>query len=265
MADGRPPTDWTEELIVQAAFSMDYPPTPDIAAVIRTRLAANAPLRRPAFPFPGPLVRALVAGAAVLSLGLAAILSASSGAREAIAEFLGLRVAGEQIAILTPPAAGETATPFPSPVALESYATPVPASGLASAVGFEPVYPPGYGDPDATYVVDYADVKVAVLQYEDFNLWEANLAGPEFDKRILFFGKGVAVLEELTVNDQPAYWIAGGGHIVRFVGADGTVVAGSERTVDRDTLVWRSATGVNYRLETGLALEDALAVAETLP
>jgi hypothetical protein len=67
------------------------------------------------------------------------------------------------------------------------------------------------------------------------------------------------------VGGQAAYWIAGGGHIVRFVDASGTVVAGSERTVERNTLIWQSASGTNYRLETDLTQAEALALAETLP
>ena len=265
MAERRPPPDWTEELLVQAARSLEYPPTPDIAAAVRLRLAA--PPARPARPRPLPLIwaRMAVAGIAVVLVGLIVVLSASSSAREAVAEFLGLRVEGEQVRILTPPAPGETATPFPSPVAVEYYATPVAASELEAIVGFEPARPGGAGELEGTYVIAYDRLHVAVLQYADFDLWQVNLDRALFDKQVPFFEKGVRVLVETSVNGQPAWWIEGGGHIMRFVGPDGTVIAGSERTVERNTLAWRSASGMNYRMETDLELSDALAIAETLP
>ncbi len=245
---------------MQAALSVEYPPTPDIASAVRMRLAVvPMPAPRSRMPAAG-WVRPLAAGLAVLVLAVVVVLSASSGAREAVAEFLGLRVKGEQVAILTPPAAGETATPFPTPVALERYATPVAATELEAVLGFEPARPGGAGSPLGTYVVDYADVRVAVLQYETFDIWQVRLPSGN-----PFFGKGVTALVETAVNGNPAYWIAGGGHIVRFAGPDGTVVAGSERTVDRNTLIWASSSGMNYRLETGLPLEEAIAIASTLP
>jgi hypothetical protein len=193
------------------------------------------------------------------------VLSASSGAREAVAEFLGLRVQGERVSILTPSADGQTPTPFPSPVAVEYYATPVPATQLESIVGFEPVHPEGVGELRGTYIVVYEHVRVAVLQYDDFDLWQVDLDRALFEKEVPFFEKDVRVLRETTVNGQPAWWISGGGHIVRFVGHDGMVVAGSERTVERNTLAWRSATGMNYRMETDLSFPEALAIARILP
>ncbi|MEX1104026.1 MAG: hypothetical protein WED87_07235 [Dehalococcoidia bacterium] len=267
MAEMHPPTDWTEELLVRAAMTIDYPPTPDISAAVRLRLAAGAPAR--AVPGrSGPATqwaRPLGVGLAVVVVAFVVALSASSGAREAVAEFLGLRVKGEQIAILPTPAPDATATPFPSPVAIEQYATPVAASDLATEVGFEPARPADAGNLQATYVIDYDGLLVAVLQYERFDLWQVALDGGTFDKGIPFFQKGATVLQETSVNQQPAWWIAGGGHIMRFVGPDGTVVAGSERTVDRNTLVWHSATGMNYRMETDLSLAEAAAIAGTLP
>jgi hypothetical protein len=266
MAERRPPTDWTEELLVQAALSLDYPPTPDIAAAVRLRLATKAVrTRRTRSPLASGPARAVGFGVAMVVLAFVATLALSSGAREALAEFLGLRVKGEQVAILPTPAAGETETPFPSPVALESYATPVAPTDLAAEVGFEPARPEGAGPLRAAYVVDYDGLRVAVLEYSDLDLWQVELDQGKFDKGIPFFQKGVQILSETAVNSQPAWWIAGGGHIMRFVAPDGTVVAGSERTVDRNTLAWRSASGMNYRMETDLSLEEALAVARTLP
>lgn len=210
-------------------------------------------------------MRPVAMAAAGLAVAVSIALSASSDAREAVADFLGLGVKGERVEILPSPEPGMTATPFPTAVALQAYATPVAASDLPSLVGFEPARPEGAGALEGAYVVDYVGVAAAVLQYENFDLWQIDLELEAWEKAIPYYEKGVTVLRETSVNGQPAWWIAGGDHIVRFVGPDGTVVAGSERTVDRNTLVWHSAAGINYRMETDLALEDALTIAATLP
>ena len=256
--------------MLSAARAFDYPPTPDLVSAVRSRLVTAPPrggtrLAVPRLAWAAGLALIAVAGA------FAVAMLASSGARDAVADFLGLSVEGEQITILPTPRSGETATPFPTPRALETYATPVPFDSLPVAAGFTPVLPSGAGAPSSSFVADFAGLKVVIFQYERFDLWQVRLTGQDFGKSVggIFekglFTKESRVLEELTVNLQPAYWISNGSHIVRVVDARGTVVAGSERTVDRNTLVWRSATGINYRLETDLTRDEALEIARTLP
>ena len=252
------PMNWQETMLSRLADELDYPSTPDLIDRVRTRLQ-----ERPAPVGPRRLswapALAGVLGIALLVAGV--VLTASSGVREAVADFLGLAVEGEEIHILPTPAPGVTPTPFPTPRPIESYATPTALGALAAKVGFEPNLPTGYASPKGTYVVDYLGVFVVVLEYERFDLWEAN-AGL-FEKGLVF-SKGVERLAELTINGRPAYWIAPGSHIVRFIGPDGKEVAGSERTVTRNTLVWRGAT-LNYRLETDLSKDEAVRLAESLP
>ncbi|HEX6030386.1 MAG TPA: hypothetical protein VFY90_03070 [Tepidiformaceae bacterium] len=260
--------DWMEELLVQAGGTLDYPPTPDIVSAVRARLAGREE-RQSAAPGAGLRSRAWFApvAAAVVTLTVAGALTlaASRGARHAVADFLGLRVAGEEISIIPTPRTGETPTAPPPTRDIASYATPVAMAAMSSALGFEPALPAGSSQPDATYLVDYQGMKAGVLQYGDFDLWELRLPGGVVGKGLPFFTKETRVLEEVSVNGQPAYWISGGGHIVRFVNAGGTVVAGSERTVERNTLIWQSASGTNYRLETELSKDEALALAKSLP
>jgi hypothetical protein len=261
--------DWTEELLVRAATTVDYPATPDIAGAVRRRLAAggHVPAKRAGLPRWAPGV-ALAAAAGVA--GFAVALGASREAREAVADFLGLSVEGEEIDVLPTAAPGETPTPLPTARPIESYATPVGRGALGAAAGFEPAYPEGAGEPLEVYLVDFAGARIPVLQYERFDLWEARLGpGQTFGKGVgffdkLVFGQGNETLSLVEVSGQPAYWISNGSHVVRFV-EGGTVVAGSERTVERNTLVWQAASGINYRMETDLSLEEALAIAETLP
>ena len=252
---------WEQRLLATAAEQAEVPDTPDIVSTVRDRIAAEPPgqtaLR--------PRVVRVVAAAVVVMVVLALTVAASRDVRDAVADFLGLGVQGEVIERLPTPQRGEAPTPLPTPQNLQAFATPVSAGEASRALGFSPEEPAGAGDPVQVYLVGYSGVQVAVLHYATFDLWEENTG--IFEKSIGFVGKGLpeqTVLEQLTVNGRPAYWIRGGAHLVRFVGADGTVVAGSQRTVLTDTLVWRGAQ-INYRLEGDLDRDAALKMAESLP
>ena len=54
------------------------------------------------------------------------------------------------------------------------------------------------------------------------------------------------------------------GTSVSFFDAEGALVAGSERTVERNALIWRREERF-FRLETKLPFEEALVIAESLP
>ena len=273
-----------ERLLSNAAATFAYPETQDLAPRVLARIAAGRPAR-PALRAGGALVtRGLAAALAVLVVA-AAVLVTWRDAREAVADFLGLAVEGEQIRILPTPAPGETPTALPPDRPLESYATPTTLLGARDRVSFEPQLPRGEGAPLGVYTIDYAGTPVVVLDYGRFALWQVrDLFGDKgvFDKSVplptttpyppgpgLFekglFDKGTQRLAEATVQGRPAYWISGGPHFVRFIGRSGTPVAGSERTVSRNTLVWRGPGGTNYRLEIDGTLEQALEIANSLP
>ena len=100
---------------------------------------------------------------------------------------------------------------------------------------------------------------VVALEYERFDLWQKRGAG-YFVKRV----PRDILIAETDVNGNPAYWIESDGHTIRFVDEDGTEIAGSERTVIGNVLVWNSAETF-YRIEGDLSQEEALAIAESLP
>jgi hypothetical protein len=253
----QPAARWEAVLLADAGSAFSYPATPDIEAGVRLRLAL-VPTALPAWR--GPIVARAAAVALALVAGLALVVVLSRDVRDVVADFLGLAVEGERIEILPTPRPGETPTPLPTPRTLESFATPTTLESAAARLRFAPALIPGIEQAKAVYIVDYLGLAVVVVQYERSDLWETN--GAIFEKGV--FGKGVQVIEQVTVNGQPAYWISGGSHIVRVIGSDGREVAGSERTVTRNTLVWRSA-GFNYRLETELSEAEALGVAVSLP
>jgi hypothetical protein len=257
MVDARTPG-WERELLERAASDAKYPLTPSLAGPVLARIDARSAA-------PGPnrrtVLTAVVAAAAVM-LGIAGSLLVSGNLREAVAGFLGLAVENEVIQILPTPPPGTTPTPFPAPLALEQFATPVTPGEAARVLPLPPALPEPIGDVVGYYLAQYLERTVVIVEYQQFDLWIAESI--VFEKGFVF-SKGVTVIEQLTVRGQPAYWLDGGGHIVRVLDSQGQEVVGSVRTVEGKTLVWRSANR-NYRLETlTLTKSEAVAIAESLP
>lgn len=257
-----------QDLLRSAAAAFQYPETPDLRAGVRAGLASQKPAAG------RPWTRRGLAAAAVAMVAVLIAVTASREVREAVADFLGLAVEGEQIRILPTPAPGETPTALPTPRPLESYATPTTLLGARTLLGFDPRLPVNQGEPRGVYTIQYLGVSVLVLDYERFALWEVRdltvekgivdkSIGGVFDKGA--FEKGVQRLSDASVSGRPAYWISGGPHFMRFLGPDGTPVAGSARTVERNTLIWRGPGGTNYRLEIDGDLDEALRIANSLP
>ena len=257
------PSNWEELLLESAAARIEYPPTPPLASAVSAALAKQTPQRRLR---PHPAARLALAALAVIVAATAAALILMKDVRESVADFLGLAVEGEEIRILPTPAPGVTPTPFPTPQGLSSVATPVSREAVTARLGFAPQFVPGQPEP-AIYVAPYVGVTVLVLDYPEFDLWETDNGLFEKLAAVGSFEKGApaGTVEQVTVNGRPAYWLSGReGHIVRFIGADGKEAAGSQRTVLGNTLAWHGER-LNYRLETELPRERAIAIAETLP
>jgi len=243
-----------ERTLERGAASLAYPPTPRLRGRVLAAIAAAEPAnaqRRPTFAF------AMVAAAVAL---FAAMLALSfPGSRSAIADFFG--VEGSKIERLPTPPSGVTPTPFPPPADLPPAARSVSLSEIAGALGFAPALPDGYGVPDEAFLVDYDGETVSILRYAEFDLWQTR------PRSNLSFGKGLpesVILLEITVSDEPAYFIGGGTHIVAVFDEANREIPGSERTVARNTLIFSTDQAL-YRIETDLPRLDALRIAETLP
>ncbi|MFN0146081.1 MAG: hypothetical protein ACKVT1_06190 [Dehalococcoidia bacterium] len=250
------PDRWEERLLQTTARSAVFPASPDIVSGVMARLPADPVPRHSS----RRVLRPVLAAIAALALATAGLLIGSREARDAVADFLGLAVEGERIELIPPPAPGVTPTPLPAPRPLAEIATLTTKEAVTSRLGFSPAEPPGLGEPLAYYIATYLGVPVVILHYAAFDLWEVD--SPIFEKTA--FGKTTEALEELEVGGRPAYWLSE-PHIVRFLGEDGSVAVGSERTVPGKTLVWRGSR-LNYRLETEtLTREEALAIAASLP
>lgn len=251
--------DWIEQLLADAGAAMVYPPTPDFASSL-----AQATSPMPAAPAARmrPMLRLGVAAVLAVVVVAGVVLATLSSVRDSVADFLGLAVEGERIEHLPTPAPGVTPTPFPTPQDIAAIATPATIDDLRRRLGREPGLIAGRNSPQAIYIIDYNGIPSVILDYRDLTLWET--VGGVFEKFVFVKGATQGSVQETRVNGQPAYWIAGGGHIVRFVGADGREVVGSQRTVLGATLVWHGAV-LGYRMETELPMAEAIAIAERLP
>lgn len=245
-----------DALLRRAAGSVTYPATPDIRAGVMARITAREPA--PAAVAPVDRARPFAFAALVVAAITAAAVLAVPGSRSAVADFFGIQ--GSEVDVLPTPAPGTTPTPLPTPVGIEEIARPSTLADAGRAAGLEPALPAGAGEPEAVWLVRFIETDAVVLEYAEFDLWESTLPAG-------FFQKGLpdgTTLRDHTVNGVPARWISGGTHIVRFIGANGREAAGSQRTVERNTMIWRSAYAF-YRLETDLPFEEALRIAESLP
>jgi hypothetical protein len=187
--------------------------------------------------------------------------------REAIARFFGVQ--GSTIEVLpagTIPTPVATATFAPGggpifPVPLGNIATPTPLDAISASTGFEARLPAGWSQARASFVVAMGRDRVILLQFDDFDLWEARL------EQEANFGKGIepnSIWEELTVNGEPATWLSGTPHYVYYTDSSGTRIESSLRLVERSTLIWRTDYAF-YRIETALPKDEALRIAATLP
>ena len=246
-----------EKLLRVTATKTVYPATPDLTGAVLAGVAATRrqrQLRRhPAILSTPALVGLLLV--ALVSLGALLI----TPSREAIARFFG--VEGSAIEVVPALPTPATITLPSSPNGPRPVGTPLSLSEIAAVAGFELGQPPAADALLEASVLFYGDQAVVVLQYADYDLWQAQL------QQAATFGKQVlpeSILLELTVNREPAIWLSGGNHFVHYLDPDGNSIPGSSRTVGRSTLVWRTTIAF-YRLETNLSLAEALRIAETLP
>jgi len=255
-----------EQHLVSIAKGMEYPRTPDIATSVRKRL-------RPSLPW---FVSRRFAWSLTAILVLFASLMLIPPARAAILEFLEIgivRIFRAEPTPVTPPqqevppsliptAATPTATAVPLIPMLERLAGERSLESAQQLVDYPillPSYPPDLGPPDRIFVQD-AEGNMTIMVWID----------PQNPRQVLMslhlIPPGSWAVEkmdperiqETTVNDQRAIW-AVGPYPVRFSNGNLDFV----RLIEGHVLIWTDGE-VTYRLETGMTLEEAVRVAESL-
>jgi hypothetical protein len=270
-----------ERALSDLGAALEFPPTPDLAAAVTTRLGeapATAPV--PAAPRPRGWLAGLlrlsgwrrlaVAGTVAIVLA-AAVLVASPGTREAVARRLGLR--GVEVRIGEPPP--PTATTRPSDRLELGLGEQVTLEEARRRVSFPPLVP-GVGAlqrPSAVFVdravpeggrvdlVYRARPGLPASQFTDVGLLISQFRGrptSEFIKKVT----GMGLVEAVTVGGEPGYWFSGEPHFFTYRDAGGNFREEQTRLAG-NTLIWQRGE-LTLRLEGQLPKEEALRLAESM-
>ena len=280
MAERRVADAAVERALVEVGARLAFPPTPDLSVAVRARLAAGPPRRPAVWAALGsrPRLAMLLAGAVVMLLAgavvmlLAALLGVSPGARDAVADWLGMR--GVRFF-----SSAETPTVSPTPPAASTRSallggTRVSLETARERVAFPLRLPalPGLEAPDEVYLNTAPAGGVVSLLYEPRPaLPEARDTGiglllTQFRGTAEpFIQQGLpagARLEPVSVGGARGYWIEGAPHVLIYRDERGAVHEERARLAG-NTLLWER-DGITYRLEAALARDDAIAVAVSL-
>jgi hypothetical protein len=237
-----------------------WPPTPDLRAAVETRLAERPSPARPRRR------RWVIAFAVALALLVpaAAVLGISSGARDSVLRWLGLRGASVERVSALPAVAP------PRPLAL---GTPVPLAAAARRVGFRPLLPTGVGAPDGTFAEGRGPDATLALTYPPTT---ARPLVPATGVGLLLIelrgsarGRGITKLvaegtrvRTLTIDGHPAVLFTGSPHVVAFRDARGEERF-DEMRLARNALIVEIG-GVLVRLEADLPGPALVRLAEGL-
>jgi hypothetical protein len=261
-----------DRALADLAASLEFPPTPDLAAAVSARLD-QAPSRTPARPrrwsWPTGWRRLAVAGLAVVLLAVA-VLVASPGTREAVARRLGLRGIGVELGGPPP-----TVTTTPGTRLDLGLGERVTLEEARRRVGFPVLVPQtgGLERPDAVFVseavppggrVDLvwrARPGLPASGFTDAGLLITEFQGqttPEFIKKVAVAGQ----VEFVEVDGEPAYWFSGEPHFFTYLDRAGRFREEQTRLAG-NTLIWQRGE-LTLRLEGELSKEEALRIAESM-
>ena len=278
-----------EWALADLGASLQFPPTPDLAAAVTARVE-EGPARAPARPrFTGAPLRGspdpsrrrwwpglvgwrrlAVAGLAVLVLA-AAVLVASPGTREAVARRLGLRGVGVQIGGPPPP----TVTTTPGTRLDLGLGERVTLAEARRRVGFPVLVPAaaGFDRPEAVFVdeavpaggrvdlVYRARPGLPASQFTDAGLLITEFRGqpePEFLKKVT----GAGMVRSVTVGGEPGFFFSGEPHFFSYQDTTGQFREEQTRLAG-NTLIWQRGD-LTLRLEGQLSQEEALRIAESM-
>lgn len=249
-----------EQALARIGAEIDFPPTPDAAAVVERRLAAGA--ARPRRPRATRRTLVLVLAALALAVGGAL---AVPPARSAIFEWLGLRGATVERVERLPevPVDAGARLELGRPVALED---------ARSRVDFPLLLPDALGAPDAAYLSTYPPGGMVSLVYgSGEGLPRSRLTGvgalltefrgdvtPELVAKLVDQG---TLVERVEVDGRRGLWIEG-EHALLFRSSDGRILEERARLAGSTLLLEHGSLLV--RLEGGLTRERALEIAASL-
>lgn len=252
-----PQSRW-ENLVEQTARQLAYPPTPDLAEPVATRLSA---LRG------SPRGRLQLAWAWIILLALLVALLTVPPVRARVLEFL--QIGAVRIWLVEPTAtpASPPATPQPTPTPLRSLFDldgETTLTAAAQKAGFPiplPTYPANLGPPDGVFYQNLDGRAVILVWLDHAHPGKARLS-------LHILGKGVyaekgspGILTATTVNGTFALWTT--GPYMLFYRSSHGIAGGLRHLVEGHVLIWGNDQ-ISYRLETELPLSEAIKIAESL-
>jgi hypothetical protein len=242
-----------ELALVELGRSIDFPPTPDLAAGVRERIAAErAPRRLPAF---FPARRALVVALAVLAVSVGALM-AVPGTRAAILDFFGLRgVTIERV---------DTLPTVPKQTALDDLGSRVSLDEARELADFEVVVPERLGEPDEVYFLEFPPGGMVSFVYG--SAAEPRALFTQFRATVedAFFKKVEAgtEIEDVRIGGQFGFYLSGNPHVFGYLDEDGQFREETVRLVG-NVLLWERGE-LTLRLEGDMSRDEALRIARSV-
>ena len=238
-----------EQILIQHAGQVRYPPTPDVAQSVRQRLQRRTLSKTIGVTRLGWIV-------VVLVIVLASLFSVPP-LRAAILDFL--RIGAVQIGLPDAALTPSTATPKPALLPLLGETSLAEARTQIPWQIKLPTYPADLGEPDAVFVQSL-DGDALILVWMDKNdPSQVRLSLHMLQSDALVWKKvAVEVVQQTTVHQHTAYWTSGPYLLaIKGKGIDET------RLIEGHVLIWEER-GITYRLECNLTMEEAVKVAESL-
>jgi hypothetical protein len=124
----------------------------------------------------------------------------------------------------------------------------------------QPTYPADLGQPDKVFVQEMNDGEpvVILVWLEPDNLEEVRLSLYQIGNDEFAFKQTTRLVQETTVNGEWAIWVEG-PHLLQLVDS------GRQPWlfVEGNVLIW-AEENQTYRLESGLSMEEAVRIAESM-
>ena len=247
------PNDELDAQLFDLGTRLHWAPTPDMTSVVAASLADPVP------PPSRSDRRRWLAAAAIALLLIGALLVRSSSVRTSVADFLGID--GLRI---------ELGEPETTPTSLPSLGTPTSIQDFARWLPFAAMRPTALELPDAVYLRILENGEAIGLM-----VWQPTEALPQtaetglgallmqFDppeEMVMMLktaGLSTGTVTDTFVNGERAYWVEGASELTIFD------AHGGETRPTGNVLIWE-ASGIGFRLESALTMDEARAIAESM-
>jgi hypothetical protein len=247
-----------ERSLARLGDELDWPATPDLTAGVMGRL------HEPRTRRPRVLRRSVALAFAVLLLAAGTVVAAVPGVRHAVLDFFGLQGATVE---------RRTQLPTPPPERPLDLGTRTTLANARERLRFAPLVPSALGEPDGVYVKrDLPGGELSLAYTARPGLPRAHstrlgLLATEFrgDLSPEYVGKlagSSTTVERLSVDGEPAIWVAGAPHFFFYRAPNGEFVDTTLRLAGNVLLLERGRLLV--RLEGAFGRERAIELARSL-